>query len=80
MVSPNDQPAWNAARLACRISGTRANFVFRNVTVPSVGRLYSQDSRPRANMFFARSASFLVMSMPLSASTVIEVRPTACTV
>ncbi len=31
-------------------------------------------------MFFARSASFLVMSMPLRASTVIEVRPTACTV
>ena len=30
-------------------------------------------------MFFARSASFLVMSMPLSASTVIEVSPTACT-
>ena len=31
-------------------------------------------------MFFARSASFLVIAMPLSASTVIEVRPTACTV
>ena len=30
-------------------------------------------------MFFARSASFLVMSMPFSASTVIEVSPTACT-
>ena len=67
-------------RLASRISGLRANLALRNVTVPSVGRLYSQDSRPRANMFFARSASFLVMSMPLSASTVIEVSATACTV
>ncbi len=44
------------------IASLRANFVSRNFTVPSVGRLYSHDSRPRANMFFARSASFLVMS------------------
>ena len=30
-------------------------------------------------MFFARSASFFVMSKPLSASTVIEVSATGCT-
>ena len=30
-------------------------------------------------MFFARSASFLLMSMPLSASTVIEVSGIGCT-
>ena len=34
---------------------------------------------PSANMFFARSASFLVMSKSSRALTVIEVIGTACT-
>ena len=59
--------------LAARISGFLPNFSFRKARVPSEGRLYSQLSRPRANMFFARSASFFDRSKPLSASTVIEV-------
>ena len=47
--------------------------------MPSEGRSYSQDSMPSANMFFARSASFLVMSKASRALTVIEVIGTACT-
>ncbi len=47
--------------------------------MPSMGREYIHDSRPSANMFFARSASFLPRSKPDSASTVSEVRPTGCT-
>ena len=46
--------------------------------VPSTGRLYSQDSRPRANMFFARSASLRVMSKASSAFTVTDVIGIAC--
>ena len=47
--------------------------------MPSVGRLYIQDSSPSANMFFARSASFLEMSKSASDRTVVEVSGTACT-
>ena len=64
--------------LAFMISGLLANFFFKNSIVPSVGRWYSHSSRPRANMFFARSASFFVMSNSLSASTVIEVSAIGC--
>ena len=39
----------------------------------SVGRPYIHDTSPRANMFFARSASFLLMPAPSVARTVIDV-------
>ncbi len=61
------------------ISGLAANLDSRNFSVPSGGRLYSQESRPSANMFFARSASLREMSNCSSALTVIEVTATACT-
>jgi hypothetical protein len=62
------------------MSGLPPNLLLRNASVPSIGRVYSQDSRPRANMFFARSFSLRVSSANgASASTVIEVSPTACT-
>ena len=64
---------------AFMISGLAANLDSRNLSVPSGGRLYSQDSRPSANMFFARSASLREMSNSSRALTVIEVIGTACT-
>ena len=64
---------------AFMISGLVANFDSRNFSVLSGGRLYSQDSRPSANMFLARSASFRETSYSSSALTVIEVIGTACT-
>ena len=49
--------------------------------MPSVGRLYIQDSRPSANMFFARSASFLPMPERLERADVVSVAiATLCTV
>ncbi len=59
VVSPYACPALNASTFASARSGRLANFSRRNRSVPSVGRWYIHDSRPRANMFFARSASFL---------------------
>lgn len=79
VVSPYDQPAWKAAMLAFMISGLEPNFFSRKASVPSVGRWYSHDSSPSANMFFARSASFLEMSKSARAVTVIEVSGSACT-
>ena len=79
VVSPKFQPAWKAATLAAMISGLVANLAFRKDSVPSKGRSYSQDSMPSANMFLARSASFLVMSKLSRALTVIEVTGTVCT-
>ena len=79
MVSPYDQPASKARRLAFMISGFLPNLAFKNSAVPSVGRWYSQQSRPRANIFFARSASFLEISNSFRASTVIEVSAIGCT-
>ncbi len=79
VVSPNDQPASNAARFAARISGLLANFCLRKSRVPSAPREYSHDSSPSAYMFLARSASFLVRSNSLRASTVWDVSATACT-
>ena len=38
VVSPNDQPALNAARLACATAGLRANFFSTHRLVTSVGR------------------------------------------
>jgi len=44
-----------------------------------MGRPYSQDMRPRAKKFFERSASRGVTPpRPFSASTVIEVKGSAC--
>ncbi len=65
--------------LAFMMSGFLLNFCSRNATVCSVGRWYSQESSPRANMFFARSASFLEISKPASAPTVRDVSLSACT-
>ena len=64
---------------AFMISGLFANFDRRNLSVPSGGRLYSQDSSPSANMFLARSASLRETSISSRALTVIEVIGTACT-
>ena len=70
----------NAFRLAAAISGRFANFFCRKSVVDSVGRPYSHDIRPSANMFFARSASRGVTpSISLRAPTVIDVSCTACT-
>ena len=70
----------NAFTLACAIAGRLANFVSRKLIVDSVGRPYSHDIRPSANMFLARSASRGVTpSTSPSAPTVIEVSCTGCT-
>ncbi len=61
------------------MSGTLAKRLARKASVPSVGRPYIQDSRPRANMFFARAASLRDSPNSLTASTVMPVRSTACT-
>ncbi len=65
--------------LAAAMSGFFANFDFRNFSVPSVGRLYIQLSRPSANMFLLRSASLRVRSNSFSASTVSVVSGTGWT-
>src|ERR1700689_3508606 len=72
VVSPQFQPAWKAATLAAMMSGLRANLDLRKLSVPSEGRSYSQESMPSANMFFARSASFLEISNDSSALKFIE--------
>jgi hypothetical protein len=46
--------------------------------VDSNGREYIQLSRPRANMFLARSASFFATPSSASAPMVIEVSATGC--
>ena len=66
--------------MASAISGSLANFSRSNRSVPSVGREYIQASSPSANMFFARSASFLPMPSGSSAAAVSEVIATGCTV
>ena len=58
---------------AATSSGRAANLRSRNRSVDSYGREYIQHSRPSANMFLARSASFLDTSSSASAPTVIEV-------
>ncbi|CAO5175846.1 hypothetical protein FAIPA1_30097 [Frankia sp. AiPs1] len=77
------KPARKAAMFAAAISGRFANFLLRNASVPPVGRWYSQLIRPRANMFFARSASFLLTpplpSVAWTAVMVIEVSGTRWT-
>ena len=64
---------------ASAISGRFANFSRISAIVASVGRVYSQDISPSANMFFARSASRLVTPTSFSASSVIDVSGIACT-
>ena len=62
------------------MSGRAPNFLVRKSSVPVVGRVYIHDSRPRANMFFARSFSLRVRpGKSARASTVMLVRATACT-
>ena len=74
VVSPNDQPALNAARFACKAPGLRANFCSIHRFVTSVGRPYSHDSTPSANRFFARPASRVeAPSIPSTAATVSDV-------
>ena len=65
--------------LASARSGRRANFSRRNRSVLSCGRWYIQDSSPSANMFFARSASFLDRPVPSSAPRVRVAIATGCT-
>jgi hypothetical protein len=66
--------------LASRIAGFPANRFSSHWRITSVGRLYIHATKPSANMFFARSASFLVMpSMPFAASSVIVVIGTSKT-
>ncbi len=74
VVSPKFQPARNAAMFASRMSGTFANRALRKSIVVSIGRPYIHDSRPSANMFFARAASLRLSPNSLTASTVIPVR------
>ena len=79
MVSPKYQPALNAVMFASRIAGTFAKRRVRKSMVESVGRPYIHETRPRANMFFARAASLRERPNSLTASTVIPVRSTGCT-
>jgi hypothetical protein len=55
--------------LARASAGFEANLRSRNSSVDSYGLAYIQLSRPRANMFLARSASFLEISWSSSAFT-----------
>src|SRR4051794_29817777 len=61
---------------AAAMSGFRRNVRSRNRIVPSVGRWYIHDSRPRVNMFLLRSASFLPRPDSASASRVMLVSGT----
>jgi hypothetical protein len=61
------------------MSGTLANRRSRKPIVDSVGRPYIHETRPSANMFFARAASLRDRPNSLTASTVIPVRSSACT-
>jgi hypothetical protein len=64
---------------ASAMSGFFANFSRRNRSVPSVGRWYIHDSRPSANMFLQRSASFLPRPVSASAPWVRVDMATRCT-
>ena len=57
VVSPKLKPARNEARLAAITSSFLANCFSIHSIVGSVGRVYMNDTRPRANRFFERSAS-----------------------
>lgn len=66
--------------LASASSGFLANFSRRKASVSAVPRWYIHDSRPSANMFFARSASFLLIPVGASAPRVRVAMATSCTV
>jgi hypothetical protein len=55
------------------------NLARRNSSVASVGREYIHDTRPSANMFLERSASFLLTSYSASAAMVRLASGTGCT-
>ena len=76
VVSPKFHPDLNAVMLASRMSGALAKRFSRNEVVVSVGRPYIHDSRPSANMFFARAASLRDRPNSLTAATVMPVRST----
>ena len=63
----------NAATFASKISWREPNFFSSQPSVVSVGRPNIHDTRPSANMFFARSASFFPIPMSSVARTVIDV-------
>ena len=67
------KPALKAATFASKISWREPNFFSSQLSVVSVGRPNIHDTRPRANMFLARSDSFLPIPMPSVARTVMEV-------
>ncbi len=74
VVSPNDQPALNAARFACMTAGRFANFCSIQRCVVSASRPYSHDRTPSANRFLARPASRVdAPSTASTAPTVIDV-------
>ena len=79
VVSPKFQPVLSATTLAAAIDGELANFFSRNAMVGSSGRPYIHETKPRANMFFARLASLRDSSNSFTASTVMPVRSTAWT-
>ena len=80
VVSPNDQPALNAARFAWSTAGRLANFCSIQRLVPSVGRPYSHEITPSANRFLARPASRVEASSICStAATVKAVIGMRCT-
>ena len=80
VVSPNDQPALKAARLAWAMTGVRANFFSIQRVVTSTGRPYSHETTPSANRFLARPASrVLAPSISSTARVVSAVIGIRCT-
>src|SRR5262249_1973041 len=80
VVSPNDHPALNAARLACMTAGRLANFCSIQRLVPSTGRPYSHEITPSANKFLALPASRVdASSTDSTAATVRDVIGIRCT-
>ena len=72
VVSPNDQPALNAARFAFITAGLDLNFCSIQRSVTSVGRPYSHDRTPSANRFLARPASRVEASSISSTARVVS--------
>src|ERR1700738_1761625 len=60
----------NASRLASATSGVLPNRFWFQPSVSSVGRVYIQDTRPRAKKFLDRSASRGLAPVGLTASRV----------
>ncbi len=66
-------PALKAATFASKISGFLAELSLEPLERGLGGRPYIHDTSPSANMFFARSDSFLLTPTGSIARTVIEV-------